>query len=121
MTCINNLNEIFKKYINYNTINAISDVKMRNGKISLSNCFLYSFLYTQIHATKETIAAGINNPSHNPSTRGAYDAKLANIPVAIFENMFTEAKKLYYSLNKNTNKFTSIAVDGTYNLIANMI
>jgi hypothetical protein len=122
MNYINELNITFKKYINYKTINNYNSIQMRNmpNGIQLVDTFLYCFKYAQLNATKEGIVSQLNTSSDKNFTRHAYDTKLKNLPVNVFESLFEEIRSICYhmtiSYNKNNPHFRPIAVDGTYNL-----
>jgi len=57
------LNDIITNICNYDTINKLSQKKLRNipNGISLNDALMYKFMYAQINTTKESICAYINN------------------------------------------------------------
>lgn len=112
---IKKLTDIFNSECNYQKINVISDVKMRNvnNGIQLSDLLYYRFLYSKKETTKEQNTAHINDINKTQFTRQAFDAKENNIPIEIYENILNKIMELYNSLY-NSDKTKIIAIDGTY-------
>jgi len=112
---IKKLTDIFNSECNYQKINTIGNVKMRNvyNGIQLSDLLYYRFLYSKKETTKEQNTSYINSLNNTQFTRQAYDAKENNIPIKIYENILSKILELYNN-SYNNDKVKIIAIDGTY-------
>jgi len=114
---IANLIDIFKNEYNYENINKISAIKIRNRKngIQLNDLFYYRFLYSQNNMTKEHIVSKINDKNGTHLTRQAYESKENNIPIQIYKNILCKIVRYYNNNYVNKDDIKLIGIDGTYN------
>lgn len=105
------LNNIITHICNYETINKLSNTKMRNIKngITLNDALLYKFMYAQQEITKESAVAYINNYNKendlnkNNFNRKAFESKENNIPLQLYELIAENIIKLYNDIVKMNN------------------
>lgn len=84
---LNKISDVFRNYINYDTVNNFSDNKLRNARIPLVDFISFRFLYTDKNATYESITSKLNDTNF---TRQAYVEKEKNIPIEIYEHLLNK-------------------------------
>ena len=119
------LNDIITNICNYDTINKLSQKKLRNipNGISLNDALMYKFMYAQINTTKESICAYINNYNktnninNNTFDRKSYESKEKNIPIEFYSLMANKVIELYNNVknayDNDINNLIYVAVDGS--------
>src|SRR5580698_5150456 len=116
---VSNILNIIKDTCTYETINKISNIKLRNkiNGINLNTAFLYRYLSCKKWETRNHVVSILNHNNKTSFTRQGYDSKEQNIPVKIYETIFRKVSTYYHDtfLNTPSNTPRYIAVDGTYN------
>jgi hypothetical protein len=119
---MSDISKIFNNICDYKFINKLNDKKLRcrrNG-INIGHALLYRFSYCDINSTKQYITNSINYEHTTNFYRQSYDQKEDNISVNIYEYIFKNIVKYYEdncslkNIINNKNKYTYVAVDGTY-------
>ena len=116
---IKEISDIFKNNCNYSVINKNNNKKMRNSKIKLLDVLSYRYLYSHPQSSKNSNTSLLSFTNKTSFSRQAYDAKEANIPLAIYSNIFNDLSSYYNQLYVDRNKLRLLAVDGTYNRDSN--
>jgi hypothetical protein len=116
MKIINDILNEFKINCNKETINKVSDKKLRNRSegIQINDVIYYRLLYSQIGTTKEGIVSKINNLNNTFHSRQAFDKKDINISYVFYRDLFYKLSEI---INNNQRSKVSklIAVDGVCN------
>ena len=126
---LNKISDVFRNYINYDTVNNFSDKKLRNARIPLVDFISFRFLYTDKNATHESITSKLNDINDTNFTRQAYVEKEKYIPVEFYEHLLNKIielannslnpKQQYIDNNEecenNDPEYQLLGVDGVYN------
>ena len=106
MNQINDIIKLFKNNCNKETINKVSDKKLRNrsNSIQINDVIYYRLLYSQIGTTKEGIVSKINNINNTFHSRQAFDRKDSNISHVFLEICFISYLKLSIIINNQKNQ-----------------
>lgn len=113
----NYLNNLFNDMCDYDYINKMNSIRMRNHKngIQLNDAIKYRFLYSKKDMTKEGATSLINYKKNSKFTRQAIESKEDNIPICAYSNVFSNISKFFNSFNKNDNQTKRTSIDGVYN------
>ena len=113
---IGEFNNIFKDHTNYDFINKLNNIKLRNAcnGLKLKDVIYYRLSYSCLKSTQQSIVSKLNVNENKYFTREAYIKKEANINVDVYRSLLDKIIKLH-NKNNNSNKFKKIAVDGVYN------
>jgi hypothetical protein len=114
---INGIINIFKNNCNYNKINEINEVKLRNKKdgIAITDAILYKFIYSDKNKTKQEVVSKINYLNDTKFTRQAYEGKENNISLQFYKLILNEIIIHYNKIVHSPDDPLFFAVDGTYN------
>ena len=117
-----NIINVFKDCCNYQTINKLSDIKLRNivGGIQIQDALIYRFLYSEIGSTKEEISDNINILNNTNFSRQSFERKDSNIPLSFYNYILSKICIINNNINTDNNIYLAdgpnlIGVDGVYN------
>lgn len=105
ITIINKLNKTFKYFNNYDHLNEINSIKMRNSKIKLSDLIYFAFKYSKKNITKQEIVNCLNLKNKKNISYTCYVRKLKNIKIIYFKKLLIELIKLSNDCGKKNNKY----------------
>lgn len=114
---VDELNSIFKNInediikLRYKTFK----IKSRKNKLTFIDILNYMFNYSLINTTKQQIVSDFNYKMNAIYDRSSFYKKELQIPLIFYQNLFNKIKNLLDKImNKNSNLYNLIAVDGTY-------
>ena len=94
ITIISRLNKIFKYFNNYDHLNEINSVQLRNSKIKLSDLLYFAFKYSKKNITKQEIVNSLNLKNKKNTSYTCYVRKLKNIKIIYFKKLLIDLIKL---------------------------
>jgi hypothetical protein len=97
----------------------ISNIKIRNTKVSYLNAFIYSILYVQNHKNKldsvNFLNKYLNLDGNKLLRRTTLYEKEIKIPLSFYVKIFNKLLSLHIELFNNKELLKKMAIDGTYN------